>query len=136
MATIYKSEVWAGKVDSYYNVVTDEAVCLGKIEYRNGAEAFIKTLRLYNKNANRHLYDPQFIFRGRVYVCGQYGEPSKTGRGYTHYWVLHRTNAKSMPVTFSMYGAGEGPVKTTEQFVLSIPKSKVNSPDWRKYLEE
>ena len=129
------SEVWAGKVDSYYNVVTDEAIRLGQIEFNNLALAFIKTLRLYNKNASKHLYDPQFIFRGRVYVCEQYGEPSKTGRGYAHYWTLHRTNAKSMPVTFSMYGTGKGPVKTTEQFVLSIPKSKVNSPDWVDYLE-
>lgn len=129
------SEVWAGKVNTRYKVVTDEAVCLGKIEFASFPEAFIKTLRLYNKNANRHLYDPQFVFKGRVYVCSESGKPSKTGRGYTYYWDVGETNAKKMPVTFSMYGAGKGPVKTTKQYILSIPKSKVNSPDWRRYLE-
>ena len=49
------SEVWAGKVDTRYNVRTDTAVCIGKIEFNSLPEAFIKTLRLYNKNANRHL---------------------------------------------------------------------------------
>ena len=129
------SEVWAGKVDPHYNVVTDEAVCLGKIEFTTFPEAFIKTLRLYNKNANRHLYDPQFMFKGKVYVCEYYGEPSKTGRGYTRYWCVNGTNAKKMPVTFSMYGVGKGPIRTTNQFILMIPKSKVNDPNWRSYLE-
>lgn len=129
------SEVWAGKINTHYSVVTDKAVCLGKIEFTSLPEAFIKTLRLYNKNASKHLYHPQFIFRGRVYVCSESGTPSKTGRGHTQYWDLGKTNAKKMPVTFNMYGTGKDSVKVTEHFVLSIPKSKVNSPDWGKYLE-
>lgn len=128
------SEVWAGKVDTYNKVVTDEAICLGKIEFTSFPEAFIKTLRLYNKNANRHLYDPQFVFKGKVYVCTEYEESSKTGKTI-RLWYVDGTNAKRMPVTFSMYGAGKGPVKITHQFLLSIPKSKVNSPNWRDYLE-
>ena len=130
MATIYKSEVWAEKVGVRYNEVTDDAICLGKIEFKDFPEAFIKTLRLYNKNANRHITHPQFIFKGRVYVCTEFGKPSKTGRGYASYWAVGKTNAKKMPVTST-----SGPVKITRDYLLTIPKSKVNSPDWRKYLE-
>ena len=129
------SEVWAGKVNTRYNIVTDEAICLGKIEFKDFPEAFIKTFRLYNKNASKHLYDPQFIFKGNVCVCTNFGEQSKTGRGYTDYWTVDRTNAKKMPVTFGNYSASGGTVKITHDYLLVIPKSKVNSPDWRYYLE-
>ena len=129
------SEVWAEKIDTRYNEVINEAVCLGKIEFNDFPEAFIKALRLYNKYANRHIVDPQFMFRGRVCTCSYYGEPSKTGRGITHYWVVGRTNAMKMPVTMNMWAGFGGSVSTTEEFILSIPKSKVNSPDWRRYLE-
>lgn len=129
------SEVWAVKVDTRYNVVTDEAICLGKIEFSDLAEGFVKTLRMYNKNANRHLWNPQFIYKGYVYDCSEYGVPSKTGRGTTHCWALSKTSAKKMPVTISMYAGHKGPVDITEFQFLSIPKSKVNSPDWRRYLE-
>lgn len=129
------SEVWAGKVDTRYDVRTDGAVCIGKIEFDSLPEAFIKTLRLYNKNANRHLYDPQFIFKGKVYTCGYYGTESRTGRGTTRYWTLSKTSASSMPVTFSMYNGVGGKVRMINDFVLTIPKSKVNNRDWMKYIE-
>ena len=129
------SEVWAGKVDTRYNVVTDNAICLGRIEFSDLADGFIKTLRMYNKNANRHLYDPQFIYKGFVYTCDYLGLQSKTGRGITHYWTLSRTNAKKMPVTFSSFSGVGGSVEFKEQYVLMIPKSKVNIPDWKRYLE-
>ncbi len=129
------SEVWAGKVNTRYNVVTDEAVCIGKIEFNSLPEAFVKTLRLYNKNANRHLYDPQFIFKGKVYTCSYLGEESRTGRGTTHYWALSKTSASSMPVTFSMYSGVGGKIRMVNDYVLTIPKSKVNDRDWMKYIE-
>lgn len=127
------SEVWAGKVDHMAHVVTDNAVRLGQIEFNSLAEAFIKTIRMYNKNAFKHLYGPQFIYRGYVYMCGYYGEPSKSGRGTTHYWTLTKTSGTKMPVTFGMYEKG---VKTLEAFVYFIPKSKVNDRNWSKYISE
>ena len=129
------SEVWAGKVDTFYNVVTDNAICLGKIEFSDLADGFVKTLRMYNKNANRHLYDPQFIYKGFVYICDYLGLPSKTGRGVAHYWTLSKTNAKKMPVTFGSFSGAGGSVELKDQYVLMIPKSKVNSPYCRQYLE-
>lgn len=131
------SKVWAGKVDTYNRVVTDDAICLGMIEFDSLPEAFIKTLRLYNKNASKHLYDPQFMFKGKVYVCEYYGEQSKTGRGYTRYWTLASTTATKMPVTFSDYEpvkAG-GKVRIKDSYLLLIPKSKVNDRNWMKYIE-
>ena len=129
------SEVWAEKVNTYYNEVSGKAIRLGQIEFKDLAEAFIKTLRAYNKNANKHLVFPQFIFRGRVYTCSEFGGSSKTGRGTTWYWTLEMTSAKELPVTWAMFGNGQGNIRLIDQYVLIIPKSKVNSPDWRRYLE-
>lgn len=129
------SDVYADKVDTRYNEVTDEVLYLGKIEFNDFQEAFIKTLRLYNKNANRHITSPQFMFRGRVYICTYIGLPSKTGRGYTHYMTVGRTSAKKLPVTVNMWRGFGGSVYSTEDDVLSIPKSKINDPNWRRYLE-
>ena len=126
------SEVWAEKVNNHYRVVSGKAIRLGQIEFNNLALAFIKTLRLYNKNANRHILYPQFIFRGRVYTCTEYSEPSKTGRGHTQYWTLEKTPASKLPVTWAMFGNGRGNVRVVD---MTIPKSKVNSPDWVDYLE-
>lgn len=123
------SEVWAGKVNPYYNEATGEAIRLGTIEFKTFSEAFIKTLRMYNKNASKHLYDPQFIFNGRVYTCMEYGEQSKTGRGTTRYWTVSQTSAKKMPVTF--YDNYE----ITHDYLMRIPKSKVNDPNWRHYIQ-
>ena len=122
------SEVWAGKVDPYYNVVTEKAICLGTIEFNSLAEAFVKTIRLYNKNARKHLYDPQFIFRGKVYICSGIGLQSKTGRGYTNYWTTGKISASKMPVTWGMKW------KWIEEYALWIPKSKVNERDAVKYV--
>lgn len=129
------SEVWADKVDIRYNDVTDECLRLGTIEFKDFPEAFIKALRLYNKNANRHITSPQFMFNGYVYECTYYGVQSKTGRGYTHYMTVGRTNAKKMPVTLNMWSGFGGKVSITHDYILSIPKSKINDPKWRYYLE-
>lgn len=129
------SEVWAEKVDVRYNEVTDDAIRLGRIEFKDFPEAFIKTLRLYNKNANRHITSPQFMFNGYVYECSYYGEQSKTGRGITHYMTVSRTNAKKMPVTLYMWSGFGGNVSSTQDYILSIPKSKINDPNWRRYLQ-
>lgn len=128
------SEVWAGKVNTYYHEVTDEAIRLGQIEFSDLAEGFVKTLRMYNKNASKHIYDPQFVFNGKVYTCSEYGIPSKTGRGTTNYWSLEKTSATRMPVTWGMFGNGLGNIRVMEGYVLTIPKSKVNDRNWRNYI--
>lgn len=129
------SEVWSMKVDPRSNEVTEECLRLGTIEFKDFPEAFIKALRLYNKNANRHITEPHFMFKGYVYECTYYGVPSKTGRGYTHYMTVGRTNAKKMPVSLNMWSGGRGGVRFTAEYILSIPKSKINDPNWKRYLE-
>lgn len=124
-----KSRVYAGKVDPYYNVVTEDSIYLGEIEFNSVKEAFVKTIRLYNKNARRHIYNPQFRFDGRQWYCWEYGSQSKTGRGYTHYWVLTMTVKGKGLALFET-----GPKGLHDVYV--IPKSKVNLRDAVKYIEE
>ena len=133
MAT-YKSKVYAGKVDTYTNTVTDETVCLGEISFTNASEGFIKTIRLYNKNANRHLYDPQFMFKGHILICGRYGIKSKTGRGTTQYWELEMVKkGPKMPVT--SYDFERKTAEIEYQHLMWIPKRKVNDKDALRYIE-
>lgn len=124
-----KIKVYAEKVDTRYNVVTDDVLYLGEIDADTLAEAFIKTLRLYNKNAQRHIDSPMFKYRGTVYSCSYYGEKSKTGRGYTRYWSLD-----IMRMAWPPKGHWDDR-KIQRGYVLMIPKSKVNDRNWLKYIE-
>ena len=133
--TTYKSKVYAGKVDTYTNTVTDETVCLGEIEFSNPSEGFIKTIRLYNKNANRHLYSPQFMFKGRILICDEYGEKSKTGRGTTRYWTLGAVKiGPKMPVTWHDFAIRKT-AKMEYNYLMWIPKRKVKDKDALRYIE-
>jgi len=127
----YKSEVYAGKVDMKYNVVTDIPVYLGEIEFSSLKEAFVKTIRMYNKNARKHIYHPQFKFNGRVYYCWEYGDGSKKTRSgkYTEYWVLAKCRTGKGWALFET-----GPRVTNPYFML-IKKSRVNMKDAKKYVE-
>lgn len=124
------SEVWAETINDPYGIKR-----LGEIKFRDFPDAFIEALRMYNRNANRHITNPQFMYEGKVYVCDEHGSPSKTGKGMTYYWSVHRTNAKKLPVTLNMWMAEGGSVRLTTQYILTIPKSKVSSPNCRQYLE-
>lgn len=131
----YKSKVYAGKVNTYAHVVTDETICLGEIEFNTLNDAFIKTLRLYNKNANKHIYNPQFMYRGNIYFCDELGEPSKSGRGYTQYWCLHKVaKGPKMPVTW--FDFDQRHTATIEDsYMAMIPKKKVNQVNAILYIE-
>ena len=132
MAT-YKSPVYATKVNNYYRVVTDETLYLGEITFSSLKEGFLKAIRLYNKNAKRNITSPQFIFRGYVYMVGDYGNPTK--RGTTWYWDLSRVKSKWYKVDSGMLvGINRGGVDA-DNYLMVIPKSKVNSPDAMKYIE-
>ena len=130
----YKSPVYATKVNNYYRVVTDETLYLGEITFSSLKEGFLKAIRLYNKNAKRSIMSPQFIFRGSVYVVSDYGESTK--RGTTWYWELSRVKSKWYKVNTGMLtGIDRGGVDS-DQYLMIIPKSKVNSPDAMKYIEK
>lgn len=125
----YKSKVYAGKVDPVHKVVTDDALYLGEIEFSSLADGFVKTIRLYNKNARKHLYNPQFSFKGYTHICSEIGNKSKTGRGYTHYWYLWKmSKGAEMPVTWG------SPGKILEDYMMFIPKRHVNDKDALKYV--
>lgn len=120
----YRTDVYAQKVDYYYDVVTDEYMKIGTIEGDTLADLFIKALRLYNKNANRHITHPVFKAGRYWYGCAEYGVRSKTGRGWTYYWSLNR-----------MVGGMNSRYSQTYQYILNIPKNKVKEKDAKRYLE-
>lgn len=126
------SSVYALKVNPYYNVVTEESVNLGTITFGSLKEGFVKALKMYNKNASRHITMPMFMFKGRKYVCFDVGEQSKTGRGYTWYWYLDRM------ATYSVYG--QFPQKNKpfcdKQYIYGIRKDKVKLPNALDYVED
>lgn len=126
---VYKSEVWAGKVQN--NEVTEIPVYLGMIEFSTIPEAFVKTIRMYNKNAKRHIYNPQFTFKNRQYYCWSYGSKN-TNRGYTRVWALDRCVVGK---GVSLWQTGPQP-SSQGQYFMTIPKSKVNLPDAVKYVRE
>lgn len=110
-----KIKVYANKVYRPANVVTDDIIYLGDIEADSFPVAFIKAMRLYNKKANKGIFYPMFKWKGVPYRCDYYGEMSK--RGIHHLYTIHEDQSPH------------------RQFLLSIPKSKVNNPNWRYYLE-
>lgn len=115
-----KVKIYAEKVYRPANVVTDEIVYLGDVDASSLHVAFIKALRMYNKNARRGIASPFFKWGGKTYMCTEYGEVSS--RGTKWLWSLNELNVKTGRFT-------------DKQYILNIPKSKVNSPDWMKYLE-
>ena len=126
---VYKSEVWAGEVDRH--VATRTPVYLGAIEFSTIPEAFVKTIRMYNKNVKKHIYSPQFTFKNRQYVCREEGYENTNGR-YTWFWVLDRCVVGK---GVSLWQSGPQP-SSQGQFFMIIPKSKVNLPNAVKYVRE
>lgn len=124
-----KSEVWAGKVDVRKGEVTDIPVYLGEIEFSSLKEAFIKTIRMYNKNAAKHIYNPQFRFEGRPYFCWEYGVPSKNGMGWMKCWALDKCRKGNGVALYS-----KGP-SSMDGYYMTVPKSKVNLKDAVKYVK-
>ena len=124
------SKVYAFKINPYYNVITNDTICLGEISFSSLSEAFIKALRMYNKNARRHISGPMFKYKGKVFGCVDVGYPSKTGRGFTQYWTLCVYEKKMMwpPITWDC--------KFAEQYLITIPKSKINSKDAIRWVEK
>ena len=132
---IYKSPVYATKVNNYYNVVTEETLYLGDITFSSLTDGFIEAIRLYNKNAKRNISYPAFIFRGSVYWAETYSEPSKTGKGYTWDWTLGRVISKWVKVDMGMATVIDRGGADVDEYIMTIPKSKVNLPDAIRYVE-
>ena len=132
MAT-YKSPVYATKVNNYYRVVTEETLYLGEITFSSLKEGFLKAIRLYNKNAKRNITSPQFIFRGSVYMVSDYGTPNN--KGTTWYWDLSRVKSKWYKIDMGMATAIDRGGVNSDNYLMVLPKSKVNSPDAMKYIE-
>lgn len=133
MAT-YKSPVYATKVDVIANVVIDDVLYLGEIQFNDLKDGFVKALKLYNKNANRHITMPSFVYRGHVYQCSEYGEQSKTGRGTTWYWELSEVKTRWVKVNTSVLKCINAGGISVEPYVMMIPKSKVKLPDAKRYV--
>lgn len=126
------SNVYALKINPYYHIVTEESINLGTITFGSLKEGFVKALRMYNKNASRHITMPMFMFKGRKYVCFESGIASKTGKGYTWYWYLHRM------ATYSVYGQlprDKRPFLDRE-FIYAIQKTKVKQSNALDYVED
>lgn len=117
-----KSKVFAGKVNPFAQIVTDNAVCLGEIEFRDLEEGFIKTLRLYNQNARKHLYYPQFAYKDRIFLCIDYDDE----------WSLNEVKSEGMPVTFGTFESKKAVI--TRDFIASIPKKRVKEWDAVRYI--
>ena len=115
-----KVKIYAEKVYRPTNVVTDEIVYLGDVDATSLPVAFIKALRMYNMNAGKGIANPFFKWGNKTYMCTKYGEISP--RGTKWLWSLNELNVKTHRFT-------------DNQYILNIPKSKVNSTDWMKYLE-
>lgn len=125
------SKVYALKINPYYNVITEESVSLGTISFGSLKEGFVKALKMYHKNANRHITMPMFIFKGRKYVCFDEGRPSKTGKSYIYFWYLSRM------ATYSVYGelpTGNRPL-CDKSWLYEIRKDKVKLPNALDYVE-
>lgn len=134
MAT-YKSPVYATKVNNYYRIVTNESICLGEITFETLSDGFLKAIRLFNKNANKHITSPTFVFRGYVYECTEFGQHSETGRGITRYWTLSKRSKKAT-VDMAVGTMIEKKLKFIDDYIMFIPKSKVNERNAHKYIEQ
>ena len=131
----YNSPVYGTKVNNYYQVVTDETLYLGDITFSSLKDGFIEAIRLYNRNARRNITTPSFIFHGSVYWVSPYEETSKTGKGYTQYWTLHRVKSKWVKVDMGMATVIDRGGANVDNYIMTIPKSKVNLPDAIRYVE-
>lgn len=131
----YKSPVYATKVNNYYQVVTEDTLYLGDITFSSLKDGFFEAIRLYNRNARRNIAYPSFIFRGSVYWVEIYYETSKTGKGYTQYWTLHRVKSKWVKVDMGMATVINRGGANVDNYIMTIPKSKVNLPDAIRYVE-
>ena len=126
------SNVYALKVNPYYKIVTEESINLGTITFGSLKEGFVKALKMYNKNASRHITMPMFMFKGRKYVCFDEGRPSKTGKSYIDYWYLSRM------AKYSVYGQLPKNNKPSYDllWVCEIRKDKVKLPNALDYVED
>lgn len=131
----YNSPVYSTKVNNYYNEVTEDTLYLGDITFSSLKDGFIEAIRLYNRNAKRNISYPAFIFRGSVYWVETYGEPSKTGKGYTWNWTLGRVKSKWVKVDMGMATVIDRGGANVDEYIMTIPKSKVNLPDAIRYVE-
>lgn len=131
----YKSPVYATKVNNYYQVVTEDTLYLGDITFSSLKDGFLEAIRLYNRNAKRNISYPSFIFRGGVYWVEPFYEPSKTGKGYTQSWTLGSVKSKWVKVDTGMATVIDRGGADVDEYIMTIPKSKVNLPDAVKYVE-
>ena len=126
------SNVYALKINPYYHIVTEESINLGTITFGSLKEGFVKALKMYHKNANRHITMPMFTFKGRKYVCIDEGTQSKTGKSYIYIWYLNRM------ATYSVYG--QLPKANRPFFDISyiceIRKDRVKLPNALDYVED
>ena len=113
------TKVYAEKVYRPANIVLDEKVYLGEIDAIGLTDAFVKAIRLYNKNARRSIVRPFFKWKNNTYMCTEYDEVNS--RGVHRLWVLNELDVRTD--------------KFTKPFIYSIPKSKVNDKNWIDYLE-
>ena len=133
--TMNRSPVYATKVNNYYQVVTEETLYLGDITFSSLTDGFLEAIRLYNRNAKRNIAYPSFIFRGSVYWVEISYETSKTGKGYTQYWTLGRVKSKWVKVDMGMAIVIDRGGANVDNYIMTIPKSKVNLPDAIRYVE-
>lgn len=133
--TVNRSPVYATKVNNYYREVTEDTMYLGDITFSSLKEGFIKAIRLYNKNANRNITAPSFIYRGSVYWTSLYGESSKTGKGITWYWELSKVKSKWVKADMGMGTVINKGGANADPYVMVIPKSKVNLINAIDYIE-
>ncbi len=113
------TKVYAEKVYRPANIVLDEKVYLGEINAIGLTDAFVKAIRLYNKNARRSIVRPFFKWRDNTYMCTEYDEVNS--RGVHRLWTLNVLDVRTD--------------KFTKPYICGIPKSKVNNKNWIDYLE-
>ena len=134
MKTTHKSPVYATKVNKRYNIVTEKSVYLGEITFSSLQEGFIKAVRLFNQNSNKGIANPTFLYNGSVYDVTEIGEYSANGKTIWHL-VLARAKSKWVKVNTAMGTIINKGGADYEDYVMTIPKSKVSSPDAMKYIE-
>lgn len=121
---VYRTKVYANEVR--YNQVRRTLYPIGQITYSSTADAFIKAVRLFNRENHGDIAFPRFKDRGHTFGIVEYGIPSKTGKRNVYYYVLRLITENPA------YEDGE---EWSNGYVFRIPKSKINRPDAVKYME-